>query len=92
MLLDEVHLKYLQRCLGIEFVIWSHTLITSIHAPAFLFRVRELMFANIMAEKFLPFTFSSGTAWTELVRVLTSGNTPFPAVSTRRVKHRFVEM
>ena len=51
------------------------------------------MAAKMIVEKFLPFTFySSGNAWTELVGVLTSGNTPFPALSARRVKHLIVGM
>jgi len=58
-----------------------------------VFRVRELMATKMIVEKFLPFTFfSSSTAWTELVGVLTSGNTPFPALPARRVKHLIVEM
>ena len=51
------------------------------------------MAAKMVVEKFLPFTFfSSGTAWTELVGVLTSGNTLFPVLPARRVKHIIVEM
>ena len=51
------------------------------------------MAAKMIVEKVLPFTFfSSGTAWTELVGVLTSGNTPFPALPARRVKYLIVEM
>ena len=51
------------------------------------------MGAKMIVEKFLPFTFfSSSSAWTELVGVLTSGNTPFPALPARRVKHLIVEM
>ena len=51
------------------------------------------MAAKMIVEKFLPFTFFSyGNAWTELVGVLTSGNTPFPSLSARRVKHLIVEI
>ena len=51
------------------------------------------MAAKMIVDKFLPFIFfSSGTAWTELVGVLTSGNTPLPALPARRVKHLIVEM
>ena len=51
------------------------------------------MAAKMIVEKFLPFNFSSSsTAWTELVGVLTSGNTPFLALPARRVKHLIVEM
>ena len=58
-----------------------------------LFRVRELMAAKMVVEKFLPFTFfSSSTAGTEVVGVLTSGNTAFSALPARRVKHLIVEM
>ena len=58
-----------------------------------LFRVRELIAAKMIVEKFLLFTFfSSSTAWTEMVGVLTSGNTAFPALPARRVKQLIVEM
>ena len=61
--------------------------------PHFLFRVRERMTAKMIVEKFLPITFfSSGTTWTELIGVLISDNTPFPALPVRRVKRLIVEM
>lgn len=51
------------------------------------------MAAKLVVDKFLPFTFfSSGPSWTELVGVLTSGNIPFSALPSQRVKHLIVEM
>lgn len=59
----------------------------------FFFRVRELLAMRMVVDKFLPFNFfSSGTTWQELAGLLTAKTTPFPALSSRRVKHLLVEM
>ena len=59
----------------------------------FLFRVRELLAARMVVQKFLPFNFfSSGTTWQELIGTVTAKDTPFPPLTSRRVKHLLVEM
>ena len=95
-LLDKLPLKYMQRCVGIEFFIFDMASKSDHLDPCsrfVLFRVRELIAAKMIVEKFLPFTFfSSCTAWTEMIGVLTPGNPAFPALPARRVKHLIVEM
>lgn len=59
-----------------------------------LLRVRELLAARMLVEKLLPFSFfSSGTTWKELIATAVSADdTPFPALTSRRIKHLLVEM
>lgn len=50
------------------------------------------MALKLVVEKCLPFDFfSSGSAWDELMGVLTSTTTAFPKISARRVKHLILE-
>ena len=88
--------------------IWSHALVSCSYyltpTPTFqslplrvflvfFFRVRELIAAKMVVEKFLPFGFfSSGSTWQELVGLLTSNTTHFLPLSSRRIKHLLVEM
>lgn len=61
----------------------------------FLFRIRELLAARMVVKKFLPFSFfSSDTTWQELIGTVTAAakEAPFPALTSRRVKHLLVEM
>ena len=59
----------------------------------FLYRVRELLAARMVVDKFLPFSHFSGS-WEELIGTVTTEGqcTPFPALTSRRVKHLVVEM
>lgn len=50
------------------------------------------MGTKMIVDKFLPFTFFSGTAWTELVEVLTSDHTPVPGLPAWRVKNLIVDI
>lgn len=57
------------------------------------FRIRELLAVKMLVDKCLPFSFfSSGTAWTQLMALVTAETTPFPELSSSRVKHLLVEM
>lgn len=60
---------------------------------ALLSRVRELLAAKMVVDKFLPFSFFSGS-WEELMGTVTAegGCTPFPPLTSKRVKHLVVEM
>ena len=57
------------------------------------YRVRELLAARMVVDKFLPFSHFSGS-WEELIGTVTTEGqcTPFPALTSRRVKHLVVEM
>ena len=58
-----------------------------------LFRVLELLAVRMLVDKCLPFSFfSPGTAWTQLIALATAETTPFPELTSGRVKHILVEM
>ena len=59
----------------------------------FFSRVRELLAARMMVDKFLTFSFFAAGTWEALIgAVAKPGGTPFPALSHKRMKHLVVEM
>ncbi|CAM9672446.1 unnamed protein product, partial [Hapterophycus canaliculatus] len=47
----------------------------------------------MVVEKFLPFSFfSSGTSWRRMIGFEAAGDTPYPPLPTKRIKHLVVEM
>lgn len=56
------------------------------------FRVRELLCAKMVVDKFLPFSFFSGNSWKDVMGLETADDTPYPALPSRRIKHLLVEM
>lgn len=67
--------------------------VAAVFVRALLSRVRELLAAKMVVDKFLPFSFFAGS-WEELMGTVTGegGCTPFPALTKKRVKHLVVEM
>ena len=56
-------------------------------------RVRELQCAKLVVEKLLPFSFfSSGDMFSEIMATASEGQTTFPAMPPRRVKHVITEL
>eukprot|EP00752_Nemacystus_decipiens_P002422 g2283.t1 len=55
-------------------------------------RVRELLCMEMAVQMFLPFSFFSSEKWRRTIGFEASGDTPYPKLPPKRVKHLLVEM
>ncbi|CAN0293289.1 unnamed protein product, partial [Ectocarpus sp. 4 AP-2014] len=55
-------------------------------------RVRELLCMEMAVQMFLQFSFFSSEKWRQTIGFEASGDTPYPELPAKRVKHLLVEM
>lgn len=89
----ERHSVYAFGCSYLSRILYLPVLRVAAMFCACVFRVRELLCTEMVVEKFLPFSFfSSGKSWRRTIGYEASGDTPYPKLPSKRVKHLLVEM